>query len=450
MEQTYEKIMRKKQLVGILYVVAGIFLLWLYWPEKVSVAGDPEAVAGVPELEYGIDTSGYERVEGTISPGDNLSLILSRYGVSAGRVDSLSRRCEGIFDVRSIRADDAYEAFISKDSLRRLCHLVYRRSPVEFFVFSVADTLSVTPFVKEVRIERRVAEASIESSLYNAIAGQNLPISLALDLSDIYAWTVDFFGLQKGDAFRVIYDERRVDSTLLGTGRIWGAWFDSGGKRYYAIPFDQNEKISYWDESGNSLRKNLLKAPLQFSRISSKFSGGRLHPVLRIVRAHYGIDYAAPSGTPVHAIADGVITAKGWRGGGGNTVKIRHPFNGLESGYLHLRGYAPGLAIGQRVSQGELIGYVGSTGLSTGPHLDFRVWQHGKPIDPLKIPSEPAEPVAESNRERFAVIRDMVVGGLDATYPIERIALGAGDVVPNATTTAPAFNYAYAPLFRLP
>ncbi len=443
--------MHKKRLIVILCVVAGLFVLWLYWQKKASVADEAGVSFAVPKMEYGIDTAGYARTEGTITSGDNLSLILARYGVSAGRVDSLTRCCEGIFDVRSIRAGDSYEVFVSRDSLRRLCHLVYRRSPVEFFVFSVADTLSVVPFVKEVRIERRVIEASIESSLYNAVAGQNLPISLAMDLSDIYAWTVDFFGLQKGDAFRVIYDERWVDSTLLGTGRIWGAWFDSGGKRYYAIPFDQNDKISYWDENGNSLRKNLLKAPLQFSRVSSKFSSGRLHPVLRIVRPHYGVDYAAPSGTPVHAIADGVVISKGWGGGGGNTVKIRHPFNGLESGYLHLRGYAPGLAVGKRVSQGELIGYVGSTGLSTGPHLDFRVWQHGKPIDPLKIPSEPAEPIAESNRERFGVIRDMVVGGLDATYPIERIALGQDDVMPSVVSpSAPTSAYAYDPIFRLP
>jgi murein DD-endopeptidase MepM/ murein hydrolase activator NlpD len=192
---------------------------------------------------------------------------------------------------------------------------------------------------------------------------------------------------------------------------VWGAVFNHNGKQYYAIPFKQGEKISYWDEKGNSLRKLLLKAPLKYSRISSKFSNARLHPIYKVYRPHHGIDYAAPSGTPVYAIADGVVTFKGWSGGGGNTLKIKHPRN-LMSGYLHLRGYAKGIAPGVHVSQGQLIGYVGSTGSSTGPHLDFRLWKGGKPIDPLKAPSEPVEPIKEDNMESFGYVRARILSEL--------------------------------------
>lgn len=194
--------------------------------------------------------------------------------------------------------------------------------------------------------------------------------------------------------------------------RVWGAKFTHAGKDYYAIPFRQNNRIQYWDVSGGSLRKQLLKAPLKYSRISSRFSNARLHPIYKVYRPHHGVDYAAPKGTPVRAVADGVVTFKGWGGGGGNTLKIKHPGN-MMSGYLHLSRFAKGIAQGSRVSQGQLIGYVGSTGASTGPHLDFRLWRNGKPIDPLKAPSEPAEPIAAQNRAAFEFVRDRIVAELD-------------------------------------
>ena len=236
--------------------------------------------------------------------------------------------------------------------------------------------------------------------------------SLAMELSDIFAWSIDFFALQKGDSFKVIYDEEFIDSTSIGNGRIWGAWFEHGGKRYYAIPFEQKGRISYWDENGNSLRKNLLKSPLKYSRISSRFSNSRLHPILRIRRPHHGVDYAAPAGTPVMAVADGTVTSRNYTRGGGNTLKIKHS-QGLTSGYLHLKSFAKGIVVGSRVNQGQVIGYVGSTGLSTGPHLDFRIWRNGTPIDPLKVPSTPTEPIEKNAMSKFSATRDSVINVLN-------------------------------------
>ncbi|MBR4149519.1 MAG: peptidoglycan DD-metalloendopeptidase family protein, partial [Rikenellaceae bacterium] len=296
--------------------------------------------------------------------------------------------------------------------LRTLRHLAYEKNAIDYVVFNfMTDSVSVVEGAKEVTTIRERDTVTITSSLWGAIMAAGLPFELAAEMEDIYQWSIDFFSIQKGDSFTVIYDRQMVDTVDVGLGRVWGAEFVQGGKSYYAIPFKQGEKIQYWDEQGNSLRKALLKAPLKYSRISSRFTYRRLHPVHRVYRAHTGVDYAAPSGTPVVAVADGVVVFKGWGGGGGNTLKIKHAGN-LQSGYLHLRGFAKGIKQGSRVSQGEVIGYVGSTGTSTGPHLDFRLWRNGTPIDPLKVPSEPSEPIKKENIVPFEYVRERIMAEL--------------------------------------
>ena len=343
--------------------------------------------------------------------------ILSRHGISATTIDKLDKAAKDIFPLRQIRADHTYTAFTRKDSTGAVHteYMVYEKDVINYVVFGfVGDSVSVTTGEKPVTLRRQMRSAVIESSLWGAIMRDSLPYALAAEMEDIYQWTVDFFGIQQGDHFTVIYDEKIVDTTHVGIGRIWGARFNHGGKDVYAIPFKQDDKIQYWEYDGASLRKQLLKAPLKFSRISSRFSRSRLHPVHRVYRPHLGVDYAAPKGTPVHAVADGVVTFKGWGGGGGNTLKIKHAGN-LVTGYLHLSGYAKGIKQGSRVSQGQLIGYVGSTGTSTGPHLDYRIWKNGVNIDPLKVPQEPAEPIAKKNIEAFEHIRDRIIAELNGT-----------------------------------
>jgi murein DD-endopeptidase MepM/ murein hydrolase activator NlpD len=235
---------------------------------------------------------------------------------------------------------------------------------------------------------------------------------VAIELSEIFAWTIDFFGLQQGDAFKIMYDEEYVDSMAIGIGEIHGAWFRHAGKEFTAIPFEQDGKIEFFDAEGNSLRKAFLKAPLRFSRISSRFTGSRYHPVLKRYTTHYGVDYAAPSGTPVLSIGDGVVISAGWSGGGGNMVKIRH--NSVYStAYLHLKAYGSGIRAGTYVRQGDVIGYVGSTGLSTGPHLDFRVWKNNAPVNPLTLESPSVEPVKKEQMDAFLAASAEIVMGLN-------------------------------------
>lgn len=372
-----------------------------------------------PTYLYGIDIEGYEIVNDTVRMGETVGGILGRRGISAATVDRLDKESKDIFPLRKIRADNAYTTFTRSytDSLGEhsaLDYIVYHKNAIDYVVFGfVGDSISITLGSRPVEYIRQRCEASITSSLWGTIMEQNLPYALAAEFEDIYQWTVDFFGIQAGDSFKVVYDEKMVDGESVGIGRIWGAEFCHGGKQYYAIPFSQDGKLRYWEANGESLRKQFLKAPLKYTRISSKFSKARLHPVYKVYRPHHGVDYAAPAGTPVHAVADGTVTFRGWdRGGGGNTIKIKHAGN-LETGYLHLKNFAKGISVGTRVSQGQLIGYVGSTGASTGPHLDFRIKKNGTPIDPLKMPQEPAEPISSANKAAFEAVRDRVIAELD-------------------------------------
>ena len=406
-------------------------------------ANTGEAESEAPEnLLYGINVDDYRTETGEVGSGETMGGILNRYGISALAVDRLDKASREVFPLRNIRAGHKYTAFIHEDSLYapHLDWLVYETSVTDYVVFGFHDndSVSVRKDCKQYTLRRTKKSAVINSSLWGAIMEQNLPYALAADLEDIYQWTVDFFGIQKGDSFTVIYDERFIDDTVsVGIGRIWGAKFTQSGKEFYAIPFRQGGKIQYWEADGGSLRKQMLKAPLKYSRISSRFTYARKHPIYKVYRPHTGVDYAAPKGTPVHAVADGVVIFKGWGGGGGNTLKIKHAGN-LQTGYLHLSRFAKGISKGSRVSQGQLIGYVGSTGASTGPHLDYRIWKNGTPIDPLKIPSEPAEPISKENRPLFEFVRDRIIAELNGDVkPEERITQLDSLQLP-AATAAPA------------
>lgn len=361
-----------------------------------------------PVFMYGIPADSFDLISGHIKPNGFLSEILLKHGVSMQEIDKAVKNSRDVFDVRKIKAGNHYILFCDRDSMARAKYLVYEHDPTTCYIFSFNDSLNITPFRKTIESEIRYASGTIKTSLWDAMITGNLHPSLALDLSDIFAWTVDFFGLQKGDSFKVIYEELYIDEKLLGTGKIYGAQFIRSGSVITAIPFIQDGKESFFDTDGNSLRKAFLKAPLHFSRISSRFSTSRLHPILRIRRPHFGVDYAAPAETPVHSIGDGKVTSAKTDGGAGKMVRIQHN-SVYATAYLHLSRFGKGIAPGVYVKQGDVIGYVGSTGLSTGPHLDFRFYRNGSPVDPLKVESPPVEPVSEQNTERFEKIKTVVL-----------------------------------------
>ena len=350
--------------------------------------------------EFGFPTDMFQHVEGQIKKNEFFANLMSSLGVTNSDSYALTVAAEGVFDLRKIKVGNPYKAYYTDDETPKLAYLVYEDSKTTFVTFGLHDSIFVYKNVRE--IERRLvsAEATINISLWQDLYNAGLPPALANELSDIYQWSIDFHGLQRGDHFHALYEELYVGDKFVDIGEVFTSIFTHAGRSYDAYRFVQDEIPQYWNGEGENLKKAFLKAPLTFKRISSGFSYARRHPVTRVVRPHTGVDYAAPTGTPVVSIGDGVVTQRAYAGGGGNTVKIKHN-SVYTSGYLHLSKYAAGLTVGSRVRQGEVIGYVGSTGVSTGPHLDFRVWKNGSPINPLTMESPPSDPIKEENKEAF-------------------------------------------------
>ena len=346
---------------------------------------------------------------GKVKNGQFFSNLLTSLGLSNQEAYNLSQACAPTFDVRTLRVGNTYKAYYDSS----LQYLVYDRDRTSQLIFRCQPPYEVIVYEKPVTIERRYADVTIENSLWVDMTDAGVSPNLILSLSDIYAWTVDFFGLQKGDRFRVLYEEKMCDGEVIAVDTVRYAIFSHGGEDFPSVMYDQKDGGNiYWNEKGESMRKAFLKAPLNFSRISSGFSYARKHPVTKKVRPHTGVDYAAPSGTPVMSIGDGVVTSVKYEGAGGNTVRIRH--NSVYStAYLHLSKYAKGIKEGKRVRQGEVIGYVGSTGRSTGPHLDFRVWKNGSPINPLKMDSPPAEPLKDAHKDAFEALHEKYKAQID-------------------------------------
>ena len=363
----------------------------------------------IPELGFWPDSLSLR--EGFIKSGQTFSGLMTSLGMSSDGAYKLYQACDSLFDVRTLRAGNTFDAYY-QDSL--LQYVVYNAGKVNRVVFQCFEPYSVWNAPRQVEYEQRYTDVTITSSLWNDLIAQDASPDLILKLADIYAWTVDFFGLQEQDRFRVLYGQTMCEGALVSVDTVYYSVYNSGDKEVQAIMLDVGGEGSniYWNENGESLRKAFLKAPLKFTRISSGFSYNRRHPVTGQVRAHTGVDYAAPTGTPVMTIGDGTVTSIGYEGAGGNTVRIRHN-SVYTTAYLHLSKYASGLKVGQRVSQGEVIGYVGMTGTATGPHLDFRVWMNGTPINPLTMESPSSDPLPEEYLPALDSVRTLYRSMID-------------------------------------
>lgn len=379
---------------------------------EIANYNDTSATEPVNINIYGINIDSLDIIEGKIKNNQNITSLLSSYNIPRKIIDEIVFNSDTVFDFRKIRAGNKYVVFLSKDSIPKTKYFVYEHNAIDFVLFDLNDTIVIKKMEKEVKIKQSIASGVINSSLWNSLYDSKQNPVIAIELSEIFAWTIDFFGLQKGDNFKIIFDEQYVDSVSIGISNIHAAYFKHMGKDFFAIPFVQDSIETYYDENGKNLKKAFLKAPLRYSRISSRFSNNRLHPVLKIRRPHHGVDYAAPVGTPVMAIGDGKVIETGYKGGAGNMVKIKHNSTYTTS-YMHLSKYGKGIKSGVHVAQGDIIGYVGSTGLSSGPHLDFRVYKNGSPTDPLKMESPPAEPVKNENIANYTILKDSLINMLN-------------------------------------
>lgn len=347
-------------------------------------------------LSLPADTLRFE--DHTIASGESFGALLGKRGISTAHIYQIAAAVEPVFNVRKIRAGVKIK-FATGDSSLYPSYFIYPESTYEYYVISLqSDSIYAKKVEKERSVRRRQISGTIEDALYLSVNSAGGTNALAMSLVEVYAWTIDFFRLQKGDAFSVIYEEEYVDdTTYVGLKRIVGANLTHMGNEFYAFPYENELGLNdYYDEEGRSLRKTFLRAPLNFTRISSRYSGNRFHPVQKRWKAHLGTDYAAPTGTPIMSTADGVIIAASYTSANGNYVKVRH--NSIyTTQYLHMSKIKPGIKNGVRVKQGEVIGYVGSTGLATGPHVCYRFWVNGKQVDPYKQKLPDAEPL-ESDR----------------------------------------------------
>lgn len=354
-----------------------------------------------------------------VRSGDSFTGLMNRLGLGAADAYTLTQRCEGTFDVRKLRAGNKIQAYYApaSEGSRSLQYVVYQEDRIRSYVFRCADSLSVWKVDKPVEHRRGLVDVTINSSLWNDMMAAGGSPNLIMTLADIYQWSVNFFALQKDDRFRMIYTESICEGEAVGIDTVHFCLYNAaGGKEVAAVRFEtgESDRGTYWDKGGESLKRMFLKAPLKYNRISSGFSYARVHPVTGQVKAHTAVDYAAPTGTPVHALGDGTVTKLGWDGGGGgNRIRLKHS-QGYETSYMHLSKYAPGLKVGSRVSQGQLIGYVGATGTATGPHLDFRVFQNGRAINPLSLNSPASEPLDKKYLDAFNALYDKWMAELKA------------------------------------
>lgn len=364
--------------------------------------------------KYGLPIEEYSTQYDTIKSGETLTNVLMGFGMTANQIYQLVQCPDSVFDVRSIRPGQACAFLTEKDSAATPRYFVYEANPKTYIRFDLQN--NYIPFKGNNPCEWRegMGAGIIHSSLWETMEQNGTSPVLAVMLSHIFGWSIDFFGIQQGDEYRLIYAQEFVDNQPLSNYKVLAASFKANDTVFYAIPFVQDEEELYYNADGNSLEGAFLKAPLDFYRISSRFSNNRFHPVLKRYRAHHGVDYAAPVGTPVYAIGSGKVIAKAYQaGGGGNYVKIRHNST-YTTTYMHLSKFAKGLNVGDYVDQKQVIGYVGSTGLSSGPHLDFRVYENGRPVNPLTIKSQPKQPISEENKQAFTIVRDSLLHRLNA------------------------------------
>ncbi len=360
------------------------------------------------EQFYGLTVDSLDVVKKKIKWGQNLADILLPYEVEYATINTLVNEAKEVFDVRKLVAGKDYFLLLTKDSLPKAQYFVHEPNSYEYVVYGLGDSIYAQRQDKPIRLVEKTLSGVIQSSVYETMVESGASPELVDRLVDVFAWQVDFFRIQKGDRFKLIYEEEHVDGQAVGIGRIKGGYFEHFGKEYYAVHYNQGSGVDYFDEDGNSLRKTFLRAPLNFTRISSRYSGRRYHPVLKRFKAHLGTDYAAATGTPIRTVGDGVVLEATYHKGNGNYVKIKHNST-YTTQYLHMSKIASGIRKGTHVSQGQTIGYVGSTGLATGPHLCFRFWKSGVQVDALKVDVPPSEPINSKHRETFNYVSGKII-----------------------------------------
>lgn len=365
--------------------------------------------------QFGFDFNDFNVLHDTIKKGDTFGSIIENQNLGDKQVYDIIKKIKDSFDVRTIRIGKIYTFLRSKDRYKKLQYAIYQPDRANYYIIDLNDTVSVSKVTRPIRIKKRTIAGELNGSFSEELQRQKVDPALANKLIKVYAWSIDFFKLKKGDQFGVIFTERYVDDTIYdGVDSLSAAFFEYKGKMIYAFPFAQNEgsrKIDYYDENGKALKNFFLKSPLKYANITSRFSRSRFHPVQLMWKAHKGTDYAAPSGTPIMTTASGIVEQTGYTAGNGNFVKVKHDRT-YSTQYLHMSRIL--VRRGQRVTQGTVIGRVGSTGLATGPHVCYRFWKNGVQVDALRLKLPNSQLMESKNLPRFKQLIEPLKWELDS------------------------------------
>jgi murein DD-endopeptidase MepM/ murein hydrolase activator NlpD len=396
-------------------IAAGIFAATLtyYQPNStpsaaaIAVVSRPNALPlETQNLRWGYFMDEYSLSEKELKRGDVLGTILmDQAGLSYPQVNKLVANCKDKFKINSLRVGSSLR-FLARQAGQTPEMMIYEPSPYQYTVFELKEPYKVKVINRDVHTEIVAASGVLETSFWQALTDNGLSDELADGMIDVLASSVDFYHQKQGDRFKVVFEQHYVQGQAVGTGKIIAAVYEREGKESYAFHFEkEGQKTDYYDFDGRPARKAFLKAPVKFSRISSRYNLHRMHPILGYVKAHLGTDYAAPYGTPIIAVAEGTVLEATHRGGNGNFVKIKH--DGVyQTQYLHMSGFAKGIRPGSRVAQGQTIGYVGSSGLATGPHCCFRFWKNGREVDPLRLNLPQPLPITGQLLDEYKIKRD--------------------------------------------
>ena len=401
-----------KNFMGNRYLLVLFILLFSCNKKQPLIFEEPEEIKAKEKITikpseflYGINLDSFDYSTHKIKWGQSFSDILSKNGVSNQKIYDASLSARGIFNLNKIKKGNSYTLFFEKHS-KKLSHFIYQSSKYDYVICRVHPEVTFSKVDKQISYIEKEITGNIQSSLYLSFSENNYPIDLVNLMVDVFAWQIDFFRINPGDSYSIVYTEEIIEGEFVGVNRIKAARITHNDKPYFAFAYDQGLGYDFFDDEGKSLRKTFLRAPLKFYRISSKYKKRRFHPVLKRYRDHLGTDYAAPRGTPIVTVADGKVVEARYGRNNGYFVKVRHN-NIFTTQYLHMSKFAKGIRPGKAVKQGDVIGYVGSTGLATGPHVCFRFWRNGKQVDPYKQNDLPeGEPVLNNHWNAFNYIKE--------------------------------------------
>ncbi|MEZ4955776.1 MAG: peptidoglycan DD-metalloendopeptidase family protein [Saprospiraceae bacterium] len=387
-------------------------------PQTVELGDFPVAV---PTVKYGFVMEAYKVIESKVEKNQTLGKLLFDAGIDYPSIEKLVENSKGVFNVSSqFRVDKPYMLLFEKEG-NKPAHFIFQPNVYEYFVFDLKENFKVEKVEKPIEIRSKEVVGEISSSLWVTLTKQGISYEAAAKMEDALQWSVDFSHTQKGDQFKMIYDQKYIDDEEVGVGQVHAAFYSREGKESYAIWYEDDEHKGFYDMEGRPITSNFLKSPVKYTRISSRFNKARFHPILKRVRPHLGTDYAAPYGTPIYAVGNGVITEAGFTKGNGRYIKIKHD-NVYQTQYLHMQKFASGMKRGTQVAQGEVIGYVGSTGLATGPHVCFRFWKNGVQVNHLSENLPAPNPLPESVLPSFFAVRDEMVRKLgELNYESEEL-----------------------------